>query len=73
VGSCSLTTAPLTVLPQMRSARFQLFADQAAVAIRNAQQYDELRRAKNLVRIRTALAWMGMASSTWRHTIDKHA
>jgi signal transduction histidine kinase len=51
----------------------QLFADQAAVAIRNAQQYDELRRAQGLVGTRTALAWMGMASSAWRHTIDKHA
>jgi GAF domain-containing protein len=47
-------------------------AGQAAIAIQNAQQYEELRRTKGLVGTRTALAWMGMASSAWRHTIDKH-
>ena len=50
-----------------------LFATQAAIAIQNAQQYDELRRTQGLVGSRTALAWMGMASSAWRHEIDKHA
>ncbi len=48
-------------------------AAQAALAIQNARRYEELRRAKGLVGARTALAWMGMASSTWRHAIDKHA
>jgi GAF domain-containing protein len=51
----------------------QMMADQLAVAIQNARQYDELRQTKGLVGASTALAWMGMASSTWRHTIDKHA
>jgi DNA-binding LacI/PurR family transcriptional regulator/GAF domain-containing protein len=48
-------------------------AAQAAIAIQNARQYEELKRTKGLVGARTALAWMGMASSTWRHTIDRHA
>ncbi|MGA9349743.1 MAG: GAF domain-containing protein [Anaerolineae bacterium] len=48
-------------------------ATQAALAIQNARQYEELRRTKGLVGARTALAWMGMASSAWRHAIDKHA
>ncbi len=58
----------------------QLFADQAAVAIRNAelyrnlqQQYEELKWTKGLVNARTALAWMGMASSVWQHSAGKHA
>jgi PAS domain S-box-containing protein len=51
-------------------ATIQLFADQAAVAIRNAQLYREL---QSRYTARTALAWMGMASSAWRHAIDKHA
>ena len=48
-------------------------ATQAAIAIQNARQYEELKRTKGLVGARTALAWMGMASSAWRHAIDKHA
>jgi GAF domain-containing protein len=48
-------------------------AAQAAIAIQNARRYEELRKAKGLIGARTALAWMGMASSTWRHAIDKHA
>jgi two-component system C4-dicarboxylate transport sensor histidine kinase DctB len=51
----------------------QTMADQLAIGIENARQYEELRRTRGLVGSRTALAWMGMASSAWRHTIDKHA
>ncbi|UCC63000.1 MAG: GAF domain-containing protein, partial [Anaerolineae bacterium] len=51
----------------------ELFAYQAAIAIENARKYDELRRTKGLVGSRTALAWMGMVSNTWRHAIEGHA
>lgn len=51
----------------------KVFAAQVAVAIENSRQYDELKRTKGLVGARTALAWTGMISSTWRHTIEKHA
>jgi DNA-binding LacI/PurR family transcriptional regulator/GAF domain-containing protein len=54
-------------------AALEALAKQAAIAIRNARQYEELKRIQGLVGSRTALAWMGMASNTWRHTIDKHA
>jgi GAF domain-containing protein len=54
-------------------ANIELFAHQAAVAIHNAQQYEELRRVKMLVGARTGLAWLGMANSIWRHATDKHA
>ncbi len=48
-------------------------AAQAAIAIQNAQQHEELKRTKGLVGARTALAWMGMASSSWRHAIRNYA
>jgi len=48
-------------------------AAQAALAIQNARQYDEMRRARSIIGARTALAWMGMASSAWRHAINEHA
>lgn len=50
-----------------------LFAAQAAVAIRNAQQFDELNRTKQLMAARSSVAWVGMVGSVWRHTTDKHA
>lgn len=50
-----------------------LLAAQAALAIRNARQYEELRRAKSLVGSHAALAWMGMANTVWRHAIEQHA
>jgi GAF domain-containing protein len=43
------------------------FSDMAVSAIKNAEQFAELKRSKGLVGARTALAWMGMASSNWRH------
>jgi GAF domain-containing protein len=49
-----------------------IFAGQAAAVIENARLYEELKHSKGIIGARTALAWMGMASSAWRHTIDKH-
>jgi GAF domain-containing protein/ActR/RegA family two-component response regulator len=51
----------------------ELLAVQAATAIENARKYEELRHTKGLVGSRTALAWMGMISNTWRHAIEGHA
>ena len=48
-------------------------ADQACLAIRNAIQYKELRETRGIVGARTALAWMGMASSIWGHGIVGNA
>jgi GAF domain-containing protein/CheY-like chemotaxis protein len=51
----------------------EALASQAAVAIDRASRYEELKRTKGLVGARTAVAWMGMVSSAWRHTIEGHA
>jgi hypothetical protein len=51
----------------------ELLAAQAAVAIKNARQYDELKKTKGLVGASTALVWMGMAKSHYRHSIEGHA
>ena len=48
-------------------------ADQLAIAIDNARQYEELKRTQVQVGSLSALVWMGMASNAWRHTIDKNA
>ncbi|MCA9901765.1 MAG: GAF domain-containing protein [Ardenticatenaceae bacterium] len=51
----------------------QTLANQAGMAIMKAKQYEELKRTKGLVGARTALAWMGMASNAWRHSIEGDA
>jgi len=51
----------------------ELLAAQAAIAIQNARQYEELTRTKGMVGARTALAWIGMTSAAWRHTIGNRA
>jgi len=48
-------------------------AEFAGIAIENAKQYDEMKKVKGLVGSRTSLAWMGMTSNHWRHTVQGHA
>ncbi len=57
-----------------------IVAGQAAAVIENAGLYEELKNTyndlnttKDQLASRTTLAWIGMISSTWRHTIHKHA
>lgn len=51
----------------------QTMADQLTIAIENALQYEEIKKTKDVLAARTSVAWIGMASSTWRHSIEKHA
>jgi signal transduction histidine kinase len=55
-------------------------ADQVATTMRNVSQYEELtrtyedlRRTRQQMTARTALAWVNMASGVWRHAVVKHA
>lgn len=58
----------------------ELLAAQAAIADEQARSFEKLRsmyrelqRTHRMVRARTAVAWMGMASSIWQHEIVSHA
>ncbi|MFT3892788.1 MAG: GAF domain-containing protein [Anaerolineales bacterium] len=51
----------------------QTVANQLAISIKRMDQLNELKQTQNLVGSRTALAWMGMVSSDWRHAIGNHA
>ena len=51
----------------------EALADQAGIAIRNARQFEELKQSRGIIGTRTAVAWMGMTSAAWRHTIGMHA
>ena len=46
---------------------------QSAMAIDRVRHYEELQKTKRIVGSYTALAWMGMTSSRWRHRIEQHA
>lgn len=73
IGVISMEHPKLGSFGEQDQQTLEAMAAQAAIAIQNARQYEELRRTKGLVGARTALAWMGMASSTWRHSTAKHA
>lgn len=49
----------------------ELLAAQAAVAIQNAKQYEDLRTMKALVGPRTATEWMRMVSTAWGHALKR--
>ena len=51
----------------------QALAELAVIALHNARQYDDLEQTKGLVGARTALAWMGMATNAWSHSIAANA
>jgi len=48
-------------------------AAHAAVVIDKADSYKELQRTHRMIEARTAVAYMGMASSIWGHDITNHA
>lgn len=45
----------------------EALAAQASIAIQNARQYEELEKTKDQLAAKTAVAWMGITSATWRH------
>jgi PAS domain S-box-containing protein len=73
IGVISLESEQTEAFDEDAQNTLQALAELAVIAIRNAQQYRELRETKGLVGSRTALAWTGMISSAWRHTIGNHA
>lgn len=46
-------------------------AAQAAIAIQNAQRYEELERAKGDLAAIEAVAWMGLFGSSWAHAVTQ--
>lgn len=51
----------------------EALASQAAIAIENARQFEELNKARTQVVAQTALTWMGMVSASWGHSIRRDA
>ena len=43
------------------------------IAIEHSKQYEEIKRAKQIIGGRTALVWMNLASAIWYHDIRREA
>ena len=73
IGAISVEHPELDAFDEETISALKLLAAQASVAIENARQYQEIDKTKTKIAAQTSLAWMGMASSTWRHAITGHA
>lgn len=73
IGVLDIQSSEENLFTKNNQKKFELLADQLAVAIQKAQDFEELQKTKGLVGSRTALAWMGMASNQWRHSIEGDA
>jgi signal transduction histidine kinase len=73
IGVLDVQHSEIDAFSEEDQSVLEALAAQAAIAIQNAGQYEELKRTKGLIGARTALAWMGMTSSIWRHAIDNYA
>jgi len=73
IGVINVEHPDLNAFDEEDQKALESLAAQAASAIQNARQYEELKRTKGLVGARTALAWMGMASSAWGHGVRTQA
>jgi len=73
LGVLSIESTRLNAFDEQDGKTLEALAKHIVIALKNSDQFLELRRTKGMVGSRTALAWMGMASSTWLHDIAKHA
>ncbi len=73
IGAINAEHSDLDAFTKDDQQGLESLAAQAAVAIRNARQHQELKHTKGLVGAQTALVWMGMANNAWRHSIEGHA
>jgi GAF domain-containing protein/CheY-like chemotaxis protein len=73
LGVINLEHTSLNAFSAFDQQVIEALAAQASVAIDNARTYEELRKTKGIVEGRTALAWLGMASSTSYHAIANYA
>jgi GAF domain-containing protein len=73
IGVINLESNELATFDQDDQWALEHLASLVSVAIQNSRIYEELKKTMRKVASRNAVAWMGMSSSAWRHTIDKHA
>lgn len=73
LGVLNVESDRLGAFDETDREELQALADFAVIAIRNAKQYKVLQHTQRLVSARNAVAFMGMASSIWGHSIRGYA
>ncbi len=73
IGVLTLESRDLAAFDDEDQRLLEALADQAGVAIENARRYEKLQETQATLEARTAVAWMGMAGSTWFHNIRGRA
>jgi PAS domain S-box-containing protein len=73
IGALYIHSLKKRAFSQHQLTVLETLASLTAVAINKTRQYQELKETKGIVGSRTALAWMGMASNAWRHSIEGDA
>lgn len=72
LGVLNVESDQLDAFDQDDLKTLEALAELAVITIKNSEQHEELKEIKGLVGSRTVLAWMGMVSATWRHSIEGH-
>lgn len=72
-GAINVESARVNAFTEHDLQLMETIAGQVVNWIENARLYTELEKTQEMLAARTALAWMGMLSSTWRHTIVNNA
>lgn len=67
IGVISIEDSHLNAFQEQDEQVLELLAAQASIAIQNARQYEDLEKMKSQLAAKTAVAWMGITSTTWRH------
>lgn len=73
IGVINVESAQVNAFSSHDLHQLETIAQQVANRIENARLYTQLEQTKTALAARTAVAWMGMVSATWRHAIEGHA
>jgi PAS domain S-box-containing protein len=73
LGVLSLESKQSNGFDQEAEDALSAFAELASIAIQNTRRYRDLKEARATVGNITAVAWMGLVSGAWRHSIGNMA
>ena len=70
LGVIDVESRELAAFDQDDQIALERLAELVVAALKRLRQLEELKRTRQLVGARTAIAWLGMASSDWYHTVE---